>query len=84
MLGGSPSERMPVLESVPCADFEGVAHRCPCASDTPAARFGCIDCGAPCCSACAITLESVGYCRRCATALLGAAAMLNSGSFELY
>jgi hypothetical protein len=34
-------------------------------------RFGCLECGARCCPACAITLESAAYCHRCASALLG-------------
>ena len=84
MGGRYPSERRPALQTMPLVDFEGVAQRCRCAGDTPAAQFGCLDCGAPCCSACAVPLESVAYCRRCATELLGATAMPKSGSFELY
>jgi len=84
MVGRSPSEQRPAFQTAPLADGEGVAPRCRCAGDTPAAQFGCLDCGAPCCSACAVALESVAYCRRCATELLGATAMPKSGSFELY
>jgi len=80
----SPSVRRSALSTVPLADIEGVAVQpCRCASDMPGARFGCLDCGAPCCSVCAVLLESVAYCRGCAMALLGAATMPQSGSFEL-
>jgi hypothetical protein len=84
MVGRSPSERRPAFQTAPLAEVEGVAYPCRCAGETPAAQFGCLDCGAACCSVCAIPLESVAYCRRCATALLGATATLKSGSFELY
>jgi hypothetical protein len=33
--------------------------------------LGCIQCGQPCCHACGASLESVMYCDRCASALLG-------------
>jgi len=81
MLGRSPSERRSVSHS-PLAGLEGVA-RCRCAGDV-IAHFGCIECGGPCCAGCAITVESVAYCRGCAAALLEAAVILKSGSFELY
>ena len=84
MVGRPRAERRPALPTASVADVEGVAHLCRCAGDTPAAQFGCLDCGAPCCPACAVPLESVAYCRRCATELLGATAMPRSGSFELY
>jgi hypothetical protein len=84
MVARSPSERRPAFQTSPLADVEGVARHCRCAGDPPAAQFGCLDCGAPCCSTCAVPLESVAYCRRCATELLGATAMPKSGSFELY
>jgi len=67
----------------PRTGIEGVA-RCHCAGAVTTAAFGCLECGAPCCSACAITLESVAYCLGCATALLDATVILQSGSFELY
>jgi hypothetical protein len=31
----------------------------------------CFECGATCCSACAIAIEGVAYCRACAEALFG-------------
>jgi hypothetical protein len=33
--------------------------------------LGCIECGRACCPACAVPLESVAYCARCASELLG-------------
>jgi hypothetical protein len=82
MLGRAPSDRRSVSQP-PLTGIEGVA-RCHCAGAVAAAVFGCLECGAPCCSACAITLESVAYCLGCATALLDATVILQSGSFELY
>jgi len=79
MLGRSPSES---TWQPPLAGLEGVAN-CRCAGAT-IAHFGCIECGGPCCAGCAITVESVAYCRGCAAALLDAAVILKSGSFELY
>jgi hypothetical protein len=46
-------------------------------------RLSCIDCGASCCPSCAVALESVSYCRGCATSLLGAAPAECDG-FDLY
>ena len=46
--------------------------------------FACLDCGGACCPACAVALESVSYCRRCATSLLGAAPAAGDGGFDLY
>ena len=83
MLGRSPSERRSVSHTAPVIGIEGVA-RCHCAGAATAAHFGCLECGAPCCSACAINLESVAYCLGCATALLDASVILQSGAFELY
>ena len=48
-----------------------LADRCRCGIESSVHHFGCLECGAGCCSACAITLESAAYCRRCAAALLG-------------
>ena len=36
-------------------------------------ELGCVECSEACCPSCAMTLESVWYCPRCADALLGAA-----------
>jgi hypothetical protein len=84
MVGRSSSERRPAFQTAPLADIDGAVPDCRCAGDTPAAPFGCLECGAPCCPACAVSLESVAYCRPCATALLGGPTILKSGSFELY
>ena len=81
MLRRFPSERSPVSHP-PLTDIEGGA-RCRCAGAT-VTHFGCLECGGPCCAACAITVESVAYCRGCAAALLDANVILKSGSFELY
>jgi hypothetical protein len=65
------------------SDVEASAHRCRCGGEVCAPRFGCLECGAACCAACAIPLESVAYCGRCAAALLGVPRILKSGPFEL-
>jgi len=59
--------------------------RCGCGTETNHAfqRLGCIDCGAACCPECAVSLESVTYCRRCAGSLLGATVQA-SGPFDLH
>ena len=44
---------------------------CRCQVEPAGYHFGCLECGGACCSVCAITLESVAYCRHCAVALLG-------------
>jgi hypothetical protein len=64
-------------------DLEVAMGRCGCGSDIEFGfhSFGCLECGAECCPRCAVTLESVTYCRSCADALLegiGAA----PGTFE--
>ena len=78
-----PSARRSALRTAPLTGVEGLAD-CGCGRDGVAARFGCLDCGASCCAACAIALESVAYCRDCAVALLDPAVAPKSGSFELY
>jgi hypothetical protein len=45
--------------------------------------FGCYDCGAACCPACAIHLESTTYCQACAGSLLDTAAPRAGSPFEL-
>jgi hypothetical protein len=67
-------------------DIVEVRVRCHCGVPVPdgAQRFGCLECAAPCCAACAITLESVAYCRYCATTLLGTTASPVGDAFELY
>ena len=58
---------------------------CHCGNEVVQAFYdlGCLDCGASCCPACAIQLESAVYCRRCAGALLGAGAIRSGGPFGL-
>ncbi len=46
--------------------------------------LGCLECGAACCAACAIHLESVTYCARCARELLEASTVRTSDPFTLY
>ena len=55
---------------------------CSCRDDPAAHHFGCLECGGACCSVCAITLESVAYCRHCAAALVGSD-VAKPGSFEI-
>jgi hypothetical protein len=59
-----------------------LVDRCRCRIESSAHPFGCLECGAGCCSVCAITLESAAYCRRCAAALLGRE-VEKPGRFEL-
>lgn len=49
-------------------------RRCQCGFPIvhPDEALGCLECGRACCPACAVELESVWYCARCADALLGA------------
>jgi hypothetical protein len=58
---------------------------CDCTKTVERAFYdlGCIDCGTACCSACAVPLESVTYCRSCARSLLGAGMVQAAGSFDL-
>jgi hypothetical protein len=72
--------------SMPMIDTIEVRVRCRCGVTVAdgAQRFGCLECGAPCCAACAITLESVAYCRFCASTLLGTTASPAGDAFELY
>lgn len=46
--------------------------RCCCGAPVPYAfeQLGCVECGQDCCQVCAICLESVWYCARCAGRLL--------------
>ncbi len=45
---------------------------CRCGTEIrfPFEHLGCIECGAPCCPACAYRLESADYCRHCAETLM--------------
>jgi hypothetical protein len=62
--------------------LEELIDRCRCGVEPAAHHFGCLECGGACCSVCAITLESVAYCRHCAAALLGRD-VEKPGSFEI-
>lgn len=46
--------------------------------------LGCLECGASCCPACAISLESATYCSACAGALLESATVRPGGPFDLH
>ena len=60
-------------------------RRCQCGNDVRHGfhDLGCLDCGAACCPACAIHLESAVYCRGCAGDLLGTSAIRSGGPFGL-
>jgi hypothetical protein len=45
--------------------------------------FACYDCGAACCPACAIHLESTTYCHACAGALLETTTPRAGSPFEI-
>jgi hypothetical protein len=64
----------------------GMDGHCGCGSTVVNAfhRFGCLECGAACCPACAIHLESATYCRPCAGALLEATAVRAGSPFDLH
>ncbi|MGH7279334.1 MAG: hypothetical protein ACREJG_11690 [Candidatus Rokuibacteriota bacterium] len=58
---------------------------CGCGTDGGAGqRFGCIECGTTCCTACAVHLESVMYCGSCAGSLLDSTVVRPGGSFDLH
>ncbi len=58
---------------------------CGCGSEVNHAfqRMGCFDCGDGVCPSCAVTLESVSYCRTCAGRLLETRAVESEGRFDL-
>jgi hypothetical protein len=60
--------------------------QCGCDTDerTFSQSLGCLDCGSACCPECAISLESVTYCRTCAAALLDTATVRAASTFELH
>jgi hypothetical protein len=60
--------------------------QCSCGPDerTYTHSLGCVDCGSACCPECAISLESVTYCRSCAAALLDTATVRPGTGFDLY
>ncbi|HEY2991442.1 MAG TPA: hypothetical protein VGM22_01420 [Methylomirabilota bacterium] len=45
--------------------------------------FGCLECGAPLCAACAISLESASYCASCAADLLETRTVRAGRPFDL-
>jgi hypothetical protein len=60
--------------------------QCSCDTDarTSAHSLGCLDCGSACCPECAISLESVTYCRTCAAALLETTSVRAAATFDLH
>ena len=60
--------------------------QCNCGTEErPLAQtLGCLDCGSACCPECAISLESVTYCRTCAAALLDAVTVRAGATFDLH
>jgi len=59
--------------------------QCRCGTEVRNAfhSFGCLECGAPCCPSCAISLESATYCTACAAELLGTRSVRASVPFDL-
>jgi hypothetical protein len=59
-----------------------------CGCETPVGNsfhsFGCLDCGAPLCSTCAISLESASYCSSCAADLLETRTVRSGSPFDLH
>jgi hypothetical protein len=74
-----------VMRSWP-TPYETPPRRCRCGLtvDHGFHHFACLECSAACCAGCAVSLESVTYCRRCAATLLGSAALPVRGVFDLY
>ena len=60
--------------------------QCNCSTDhqTFGYSLACLDCGSACCPECAISIESVTYCRSCAAALLETATVRAGATFELH
>ncbi len=59
--------------------------RCDCGGEPRRAiGLGCLECGAACCPACAVSLESATYCRSCAALLLETTAVRAPGPHELH
>jgi hypothetical protein len=57
---------------------------CDTAVRTSVHSLGCLECGAPCCPSCAISLESATYCRTCAAQLLGTVTVRAGSTFDLH
>lgn len=47
-------------------------------------HLACLECGAGCCPACAIQLESASYCRSCAGSLLGMVTVRSAAAFDFH
>ncbi len=64
---------------------EAMPPQCRCGTEIHNAfhSFGCLECGAACCPACAISLESATYCPACAGALLESATVRPGRPFDL-
>jgi hypothetical protein len=61
-----------------------MGDRCHCGTAGPGlVHLGCLECGAACCPACAVPLESATYCGGCAAALLETATVRAAGPFDL-
>ena len=74
-----------ILASTPQRGGAENAMTTPCACGTPAREpLACQECGGACCAACAVSLESVPYCRSCASALLESSAPRGAGAFILH
>jgi hypothetical protein len=60
--------------------------QCGCGPDerTYMHSLGCFDCGSACCPECAISIESLTYCRACAAALLETTTVRAAATFELH
>jgi hypothetical protein len=59
--------------------------QCNCGTDQSfGPSLGCLDCGSACCPECAISVESVTYCRSCAAALLETATVRAGATFDLH
>lgn len=58
----------------------GVTVRCRCGFVLayPGQNLGCIDCGEPCCPACAFVSEGVVYCAACAREIYGLGSRANT------
>jgi len=61
-------DRQTMKETAPSADLSPC--RCGRPILYPFHQLGCIECGADCCPACAVPLESTTYCARCAESIL--------------
>jgi hypothetical protein len=65
---------------------DAMPGQCGCGTEIRNAfhSFGCLECGAPCCPSCAISLESTTYCPACAGALLESTTVRPGRPFDLH